>query len=98
MERQRVKEDPLVEWIMCLFTLPSQDQPLEHKWTLPSSMTTTSPSCLSMRCRSLRMRTKKASLVSFCQDTICQDTICQDTFHDACFCLTHLSCQLLRFR
>ena len=34
-------------------------------------MTTTRPSCLSMRCRSLRMRTKKASLVSFCQDTIC---------------------------
>ena len=56
---------------MCLFTLPSQDQPPEHKWTLPSSMTTTSPSCLSMRCRSLRMRTRKASLVSFCQDTIC---------------------------
>ena len=26
MERQRVKEDPLVEGIMCLFTLPSQAQ------------------------------------------------------------------------
>ena len=61
---------PPVEAIMCLFTLPSQDQPLEHKWTLPSSMTTTSPSCLSMRCRSLRMRAKKASLVSFCQDDL----------------------------
>ena len=71
MERQRVKEDKMVEAIMCLFTLPSQDQPLEHKWTLLSSMTTTSPNCLSMRCRSLRMRAKKASLASICQDTIC---------------------------
>ena len=94
MERQRVKEDPLVEGIMCLFTLPSQDQPPEHKWTLPSSMTTTSPSWMSMRCRSLRMRTRKASLVSFCQDTICsrhdlfKTRSVQDTFHDACFCLT----------
>ena len=44
MGRQRVKEYPLVEGIMCLLTLPSQHQPLEHKSTLPSSMTTTSPS------------------------------------------------------
>ena len=52
-------------------TLPSQVHRPEHNWKLPSSMTTTSPSCLSMRLRSLRMRTTKASRVSFCQDTIC---------------------------
>ena len=84
MRCQRVKEDLLVAGIMCLFTLPSQDQPLEHKWTLPSSMTTTSPSCLSMRCRSLRMRFRGASLVSSVKTRSVQDT-----FHDACFCLTH---------
>ena len=113
MERQRVKEDNLVEGIMCLFTLPSQDQPPEHKWTLPSSMTTTSPSCLSMRCRSLRMRTRKASLVSFCQDTICSRhdlsrhiSRCLFLSHKTrsvktisrCLFLSHTPCQLLRFR
>ena len=33
MERQRVKEGPPGRGIMCLFTLPLQHQPPEHKWT-----------------------------------------------------------------
>ena len=70
---------PLVEGIMCLFTLPSQDQPLEHKWTLLSSMTTTSPSCLSMRCRSLRMRTRGQALSHLSRHDLLKTRSVQDT-------------------
>ena len=72
----------------------------EHKSTLPSTMSTTSPSCLSMRCRCQRMRMRRASLVSSVKTRSVQDTILSR--HDLsrhisrCLFLSHTPCQFLR--
>ena len=61
----------------------------EHKSTLPSTMSTTSPSCPSVRRRCQRMRTRRACLVSSVQDTICSRHISR------CLFLSHNPCQFL---
>ena len=72
----------LVEGIMCLFTLPSQDQPPEHKRTF--TFLNDEPDLPEHEVQEPEDTHKKGKpcLILFKTRSV------QDTFHDACFCHT----------
>ena len=107
MEHQRVKEGPLVEGIMCLFTLPSQDQPPEHKWTFtflndepdlpehevqePEDTHKKGKPCLILF-KTRSVKTHFTMLVSVSQDTICsRHDLFKTRSVNACFCKENTS-------
>ena len=77
------RRTPLVKGIMCLYTLPLQDQPPEHKWTF--TFLNDEPDLPEHEVQEPEDTHKKGKpcLILFNTRSV------QDTFHDACVCLTH---------
>ena len=117
MGRQCVKEDPPCSRGQCLVfffcvTLPSQDQPPEHKWTFtflddlpelpehevqePDDTHKKGKPCLILF-KTRSVKTHFTSLFLSHKTRSVQDTICSRHI-SRCLFLSHTPCQLLRFR